>query len=112
VKAVRSKREDGLQRAIISAIYNQMFGIIFGAKSKDINAKPKVFKREAYNRLDLRSKDWFIDAEAMIQAQRNGFSIQELPIVFKPRRHGSSNVRFSTIIEFLKNMWTHRDGQR
>jgi glycosyltransferase involved in cell wall biosynthesis len=111
VKAIRNQRADGLQRRVISTIYNGLFNLLFGFTSIDINAKPKVFRREAFQRLNLKSRDWFIDAEAMIQAKRLGFSIHEVPIVFAARRHGSSNVRFSTIIEFLKNMWKYHHGE-
>jgi len=111
VKAVRNQRADGLQRRIISTVYNGLFNVLFGFTSMDINGKPKVFRRAAFQRLNLQSKDWFIDAEAMIQAKRLGFSIHEVPIAFAARKHGSSNVRFSTVIEFLKNMWKYRYGQ-
>lgn len=111
VKAVRGQREDGLQRRIVSTAYNGLFNVMFGFTSKDINAKPKVFQRQALKRMTLTSKDWFIDAEAMIGARRLGLVTHEVPIVFKARRHGSSNVRFSTILEFLKNMWKYRNDK-
>lgn len=95
----------------MTTAYNALFRLMFGARSKDINAKPKVFKREALERLKLSARDWFIDAEAMIQAERLALSIKEIPIVFAARKHGSSNVRFSTMVEFLKNMWKYRHGQ-
>lgn len=111
VKAVRVKRHDGIQRLIVTTTYNALFGIMFGIRNKDINGKPKVFKRRVLEALDLRATDWFLDGEFMIKAHRFGFSILEIPVVFQPRKHGSSNVRVATVIEFLKNMLEYRRGK-
>lgn len=111
VKAVRVKRHDGIQRLIVTTSYNTLFGIMFGTKSRDINGKPKVFKRTILDKLDLQSTDWFLDGELMINAKRAGLSILEVPVVFQQRKRGSSNVRPSTVIEFFKNMLEYRRGK-
>jgi glycosyltransferase involved in cell wall biosynthesis len=110
VKTYRITRGDGLWRKTVSFIYNLLFKILFpGLKSKDINSKPKIFTREAFNKLDLKNDDWFIDAEMMIQARRYHFNIGEVPTRFLGlggRR--ASFVRFSAILQFLKNMLIYR----
>ena len=64
VKTVRIKRSDGIYRKIVSNVFNIFFRLLFPyAGSKDINSKPKIFSRENYEKFDLRSNDWFIDAE-------------------------------------------------
>lgn len=112
VKAVRTTREDGFSRFLITTVYNILFRAVFALTNEDINAKPKVFRRSALERLRLEAKDWFIDAEVMIQCQRLSLSIKEIPVSFAARKKGSSNVRFSTIWEFLVNMWKYRNEQR
>jgi glycosyltransferase involved in cell wall biosynthesis len=112
VKAWRTTRQDGWQRRFVTTTYNALFGIMFGNISRDINAKPKVFSRQALEKLRLTANDWFLDAEIMIQAKRHNFSVKEIPVVFEVRKSGSSNVRVSTMIEFLSNMWQYRNGKK
>jgi len=109
VKAVRKTREDGLSRLLITTVYNVLFRLMFNINGTDVNAKPKVFRRSALEQLELNAQDWFIDAEVMIQCKRLGLSVKEIPINFKARKKGSSNVRLSTILEFLENMWKYRN---
>jgi glycosyltransferase involved in cell wall biosynthesis len=111
VKAVRTVRQDGWKRFVVTTIYNLLFRFMFGITRKDINAKPKVFKRHVLERLKLTSSDWFIDAKVMIQAKQLKLSVAEVPIFFRARARGNSNVRLSTIMEFLVNMWKYRKEQ-
>lgn len=107
-KGKRIERFDGIQRKIISKIYNRLFHIIFACPIPDINAKPKILRRAIYEQLDLTSRDWFIDAEIMLKAHAAGMHIDEVEIEFLKRQEGISKVRFSTIWEFIKNLWNYR----
>jgi len=109
VKTYRITRGDSLWRKIISFVYNLLFRFLFpGLRSRDINSKPKIFSRTAYEKLRLTSNDWFIDAEMMIQARRLHFKIGEVPTDFLGLEGRISFVRTPTIIEFLKNLLIFR----
>jgi hypothetical protein len=56
-------RHDGLYRRFISAAFNTSFRLLFGGGVRDVNSKPKIIRRDKYELLDLKSDDWFIDAE-------------------------------------------------
>lgn len=105
-KTYRTKRYDGLYRRLISVIYNFVFTILFyPGTGRDLNSKPKIMTREAYEKMKLTSSGWFIDAEIMIQARRFGFRIGEIPTVFGRNITGLySYVRLSAIWEFIKDM--------
>ena len=103
VKATRIKRRDGLARSLQSAVYNWMFRWIFQVPSRDINAMPKLLRREVYEQLALESTDWFIDAEIMIKAHHGGWRILEVPAESLGRIGGASTVRLGTCFEFLVN---------
>jgi hypothetical protein len=76
VKGRRVARWDGPYRRIVSLVYNVAFRLLFGTAGLwDINNKPKGLTREAYERLDLRSDDWFVDAELVLRARRRGMRI-------------------------------------
>src|SRR5579885_1372231 len=111
VNACCTVLQDGCRRIVVTTVYNALFRLLFGAVSTDVNGKPKVLRREALQRLDPTARDWFIDAEIMIRASRLGFSVREIPVAFRARRAGASNVRVSTILEFLGNMWKFRHGR-
>ena len=68
-----------------------------------------MFSRATYDKLNLRSDDWFIDAEIMIQAERLGLAIGELPTTFNPlEREGGSFVKVPTLFEFVRNLIKYR----
>jgi glycosyltransferase involved in cell wall biosynthesis len=109
MKGRRVARFDGLYRRFVSAVYNVLFRLVFRTSGiSDINAKPKGLTRRAYEQMDLRSDDWFIDAEIVLGATRAGLRIGELPVVFYRNEKRASFVRPSAIWEFLVNMARYR----
>ena len=109
MKGRRIARFDGLKRRIVSGVYNGLFMALFGTRGLwDINGKPKGMTRAAYERLRLTSDDWFIDAEIVLAARREGLQISELSVVFNRNEERASFVRASAILEFLRNMTRSR----
>lgn len=109
VKTTRVRRDDGLYRRLVSRVYNLLFRALFpGTGLSDANAKPKVMTRAAYERLQLTSDGWFVDAEIVIQARRLGFRMAEVPTRFRSLEHRASFVRPSAILEFLTHLVGHR----
>jgi glycosyltransferase involved in cell wall biosynthesis len=105
MKGRRIARFDGLKRRIVSDVYNALFLLLFRTRGLwDINGKPKGMTRAAYERLDLSSDDWFIDAEIVLAARREGLEISELSVVFNRNEERASFVRASAILEFIRNM--------
>ncbi len=105
VKTYRAQRDDGTYRKFISKVYNFIFKLLFpGLHSRDINSKPKLMTRAAYERMDLKSNGWFIDAEIMIQARRLGLTISEIPTTFQCLEHRSSFIKPQAILEFFANL--------
>ncbi len=108
VKSRRVERHDGLQRLIITKVYNTVFPLFFPVHSADVNGCPKIFTREAYEAIQPQSKDWFLDAEIMIKAHRLGLRVEEVPVIFYPRASGKSKVRWKTVLEFALNMFRYK----
>lgn len=105
VKTYRIERHDSPYRFFISKVYNLVFQILFGGlKVRDVNSKPKLITRAAYDKLQLKSNDWFVDAEIMIQARRFKFKIFEVPCIFYDLKGRRSFVRIPAILEFIKNL--------
>jgi hypothetical protein len=82
-----------------------------GIISTDINGKPKIFTRDALDKLDLESNDWFIDGEIMIKARRYDFKVGEINTSFYVNPKTTSSISFRSNLEFLKNilLWKFRE---
>lgn len=106
-KGKRISREDKPIRLIISKVYNILFRFLFNIKLKDVNNCPKIMKIEDYESIKLIQNDWFIDAELVLKIDAKNKKIVEVPIVYRKRKEGVSNVTWKTIIEFLKNMFKY-----
>jgi glycosyltransferase involved in cell wall biosynthesis len=113
VKGRRHLREDGSIRTLTSLGFNALFRLLFGTRGVwDVNGQPKGLTRAAYEALDLRTDDWFTDAEIVLKARAGGMTISEFPVRFEARREGvSSNVDAGTVWEFLRNMIRWRLGR-
>lgn len=112
VKTYREERGDGLWRKLISNVFNGLFTVLFpGSQCRDVNSKPKFMTREVYERMDLRSDDWFVDAEIMIQARRLKCKIGDFPVVFHQIDSRPSFVKPRAILEFIVNLLRYRLGE-
>jgi glycosyltransferase involved in cell wall biosynthesis len=108
-KTYRRHRGDGLKRKLFSLVLNGLFHVLFpGLPVRDINAKPKIMTRSAYERLTLQSTDWFIDAEILIQARRLGFRIGETETEFLGLTGRRSFIKLAAVFEFLRNLLRYR----
>lgn len=104
VKTYRQTRFDGNKRILLSKIYNMLFRFLFpDFNCKDVNSKPKIIQRNALNRMQLSSTDWFIDAEIMINVRRHKMKFAEFPINFY-KINRSSFVKIGAIYEFVRNL--------
>lgn len=108
-KTYRRQRGDGFKRKLFSLVFNGLFHVLFpGLRVQDVNAKPKILTRSAYERLTLRSDDWFIDAEIVIQARRLGFRIGEMETEFLGLTGRRSFIKLAAVFEFLRNLVRYR----
>ena len=109
VKTFRTQRGDGFYRKMISVAYNIIFNVLFPRLNcRDINSKPKIMTREVYNRMELNSNGWFIDAEIMIQAGKMNLKIGEIPTIFHEINYRPSFVKFRSVLEFFVNLIWYR----
>jgi dolichol-phosphate mannosyltransferase len=112
-KVRRRFRRDGLKRKIVSVAYNVAMKVLFpGLGSIDVNGNPKLLPRASLERMDLRARDWFLDAEILIEARRLRLPVVEVDVVGFARGGGASNVGASTCLEFARNILRERFSRR
>jgi glycosyltransferase involved in cell wall biosynthesis len=105
VTTYRVQRGDGSFRLFQSFGYNAIFNCLFpGSGVRDVNSKPKIFRRELFDKLALTSDDWFLDAEIVIQVRRLKARVGQIPTVFRSSVARSSMVKLTAIWEFVMNL--------
>lgn len=105
VKVRRRFRMDGLRRKLVSIVYNALVNLLWGGLgSIDVNGTPKMFPRAYLGRMELRSTDWFLDAEILIRAKQLGLPVHEMNVLAQMRAEGASHVNSQTVFEFLGNL--------
>jgi len=110
-KVRRRFRQDSWKRKVISITYNGMMQALYGGLGAiDINGSPKLFSRQVFHRMDLRSSDWFIDPEIVVKAHHMGLRIIEIDVEGYARHGGVSNVKLDTCVEFVGNISRYRFG--
>ena len=114
IKTYRVVRADGLWRNLISSVYNWLFRVLFPAYRgySDVNSKPKIMKREAFERMELLSDDWFADAEIMLNCLALKLRMYEIPVNFQSLSGRKSFVKPGAVFEFLRHLLAYRFGPR
>lgn len=108
VAARRTRRGDGAYRRVVTVAYNTLFALLFPRRAIwDVNGKPKALTRDAFRRLRLRSDDWFLDAELVLEARRAGMRIEQFPVRYVEGSRPSF-VKPRAIFEFLRNLVRYR----
>lgn len=96
------KKREGSHRALLSIFYNYGQRLIFKVPARDINGNPKVFSRNTYNKLHLKSKNSMIDLEILEKTRRNGIIPVPIPVYDYIRYGGTSTTSWHTIFRLIK----------
>jgi hypothetical protein len=94
VKATRLGRS-GL-RKLGSALYNRECRLLHKIPCLDVNGTPKLFPRSFDRLLGLTRDDDLIDLEFLVICRREGYPVEEIPIVAGRRHGGESTTRLSS----------------
>jgi len=110
-KVRRRFRLEGPQRWFVSVVYNLSMAVLWPRLGTlDVNGSPKLIPRTVLDRMQLESGDWLLDAEIMIKAMYLGVGVIEMNAFSRMRETGSSNVRATTVFEFLRRLAQFRFG--
>jgi glycosyltransferase involved in cell wall biosynthesis len=74
----RKSSAESWRRAVMSWVYNRLVRFIFGLQVQDVNFAFKLFRRSVYEKILLSSEGSFIDAELLLEMQRQGVRIAEM----------------------------------
>jgi len=104
VVGFRADKKYSAGRRASSVLYNMTIRALYRMMERDIDCAFKVYPRELFNRIELESRGFFIDAEVAIKAKLLGYRVTEMSVMHYPRTEGESTVvRAAPILELIKD---------
>ena len=100
----RLNRKDTFLRKFCAWLFNVLMRISFSLKYRDINCAFKLFKKEAFESLDIKTIDSLFNAELLAKATLKQLSIVEVGIDHYPRTQGKSSVSYKSIPFIIKQL--------
>lgn len=94
----RTNRGEGVRRWILTKGYNIFCRFVLGLRFRDVNFACKLIPRRAVRGMRLSSEGSFIDAEILLECQRQGFAINEIPLTYYRRTRGLSTLSRPMVI--------------
>jgi hypothetical protein len=104
-----SKTKRSLRRGITSVVYNWTVKLALGTHFSDAQCGFKALSRAAVQRLvpQVQDESWFFDTELMALAEKQGFRIKDIPVVWS--EDDDSRVKIiQTAWDDLKGLWRLR----
>lgn len=116
IKGVRFERNP--RDIFVSRFFEFLATVCLRHRFHEINAQPKVFKRELLDLLPNPPFDFAFDLYALFKAMQSGYNIEVIDVKFPPRIHGTSKwashffSRYKTILKMIKYIWFLRGERR
>ncbi|MEO8603669.1 MAG: glycosyltransferase family 2 protein [bacterium] len=109
----RLQRYSTLHRRLFTWSYNRLVRLLFGVKVRDINFSFKLIRRDALQAIRLSANSVFIDGELLVEAQRLGLRMCEVPVDDLQRTAGTSNFNgLRPALETLREIARYRARPR
>jgi len=105
VSGYKLRRADDLSRKVVSFVYNGLLRVFFGLRVRDVNCGFKLYRREIFDAIELKSTRGLIDAEVLLKAEAAGYTIAQVGVHHYPRTHGSSRYRVREIALTILQMF-------
>jgi dolichol-phosphate mannosyltransferase len=105
----------GPLRRVISRGGSAYARLLLGVEVRDLTGGFKCFRREVLEAIDLDSiqaRGYAFQVEMTYRAIRQGFTVVEVPIVFRDRRVGASKMDRSILVEAVWQVPQMRFGYR
>jgi glycosyltransferase involved in cell wall biosynthesis len=105
VAGYRKRRNDPFYRALNAAGWNILVRLSLGVAVRDIDCAFKLFRRQVFERVQIRSVGAMVNTEILSQAFRFGMRIKEVEVTHYPRQHGQpSGAKPRVIIKAFREL--------
>jgi glycosyltransferase involved in cell wall biosynthesis len=100
----RLKRADNIIRKVGSFVYNLLARKLLELNVKDIDCAFKLFRREVFEKIEIETKAWLVDAEVLAKGKKNNMIIKEIGVTHLSRKQGKATVRPGDIARSFKGL--------
>ena len=100
----RWDRQDPWLRRCLSVGFNWLQRRLLGTKGRDVDCAFKLFRRSFFERVELSSSGFLIDAELFARAEQAGLRVRQLPVSHRRREAGRSSIRPGTLWRSLVHL--------
>jgi len=105
VSGYRRRRQDNLIRRMNAASWGWLVQRLLGFRCRDVDSAFKLYRRDIFDRIELKSTGALIDAEVLARAARLGCTIRTTPVTHLPRIAGTqTGAKFSVIFRAFKEL--------
>jgi len=95
-------------RRLLSGLGVHVSRLVLGLKIKDCTSGFKCYSRRFLESVDfstLSSQGYGFNVKIVLMAQNQGFSILEIPILFRRRERGKSKLGFKEILRYIQEIF-------
>ena len=91
----KSKVNRSLFRKIFSFGYRLVLKILLNLKIKDVPCGFKAINNKIREQIlpQVKNNEWFFDSELLILAEKNGYKIKEIPVIWEDLREGEDKSK-------------------
>lgn len=106
-RVVRSTR-----RELISRCYNLLLRVVLGVGFRDAQCGFKAVRADVARRLvpRVQNRNWFFDTELLVQAERAGLRVHELPVDWIEDPDSHVDI-LATAVEDIRGVWRLATGR-
>jgi len=109
VSGYRRRRRDSLVRRLNAWMWGRLVTWVLGFRCRDVDSAFKLYRREIFDRIEMKSTGALIDAEILARAGRMGYTLVEVPVSHRPRIAGSqTGARLGVILRAFKELLSLR----
>jgi hypothetical protein len=95
------------KRRTMSSVFNLLVRMLLQSKIKDHQCGFKSFRKDALMRIldEIEDEHWFWDTELLVRAQREGYKVKEIPVIWEDKGGAGTKVKaFSDSTAMLRKI--------
>ena len=106
VSAYRLDRRDPLIRKLNAFCWTTLVNIMFRFRVRDVDCAFKIYPRQLFDEIEMKSNSALIDTEVLARASRLGYTIGQVGVHHFPRLAGTqTGAQFTTILRAFRELF-------
>ena len=106
VAGYRGKRQDPFMRLVNAWGWNLLVRTLLGVRIRDIDCAFKLFRREVFEKVQIRAVGAMVNTEILAQAMRFGMRVHEVKVTHYPRIKGkATGAKLSVIVKAFRELF-------